>query len=176
MIQVTRMWSRNRDALNDFVCAAREFYINSPLPPRKADPDEDKVYTLSVSRRASHLLRSPSQSGSLIKANFQQGDWSYDWILAYLVCAIMYCHRRDSFLTAVFICPLSAPRMSSTMWRNFQSPRNNRMLVGALVQKTPCDSDLRKMFSKCFNIIQHEREERRGCKCRSPTAMPNTTH
>jgi hypothetical protein len=31
-----------------------------------------------------------SQSGSLLKAYFQQGDWSYDWILAYLVGA-EYC-------------------------------------------------------------------------------------
>jgi len=65
------MWSYNRNVLNDFVCAARKFYINSDIPPRRTDPIQDK-------------------SGSLLRAYFQQGDWSYDWILAYLVSVIRY--------------------------------------------------------------------------------------
>lgn len=62
---VLRMWSYNRNVLNDFVCAAREFYIDSDIPPRITDPVQDS-------------------SSSLLRAYFQQDDWSYDWILAYL--------------------------------------------------------------------------------------------
>jgi hypothetical protein len=47
------MWSRNRGVLNDFVCAARQFYIDSPIPPRKADPDEDRACTLLLFCRIS---------------------------------------------------------------------------------------------------------------------------
>jgi hypothetical protein len=39
------MWSYHRNVLNDFVCAAREFYINSAIPPRKTDLMQDSVCT-----------------------------------------------------------------------------------------------------------------------------------
>ena len=83
------MWSYNRNVLNDFVCAAREFYINSDVPPRRTDPIQDKVCTPALAREVSHISCYPFQSGSLLRAYFRQGDWSYDWILAYLVSAIL---------------------------------------------------------------------------------------
>ncbi|KAK6984871.1 hypothetical protein R3P38DRAFT_3231263 [Favolaschia claudopus] len=60
-----RIWSRNRQALDDFVQAARKFYIDSDVPPRKLDRECDR-------------------SGGLVTALFHQGDLSYDWMLAFL--------------------------------------------------------------------------------------------
>jgi hypothetical protein len=45
--QENRLWSYRRQALDDFVEAAREFYINSPIPPRRLDFIEDKVHSES---------------------------------------------------------------------------------------------------------------------------------
>ena len=43
-----RLWSYRRQALDEFVEAAREFYINSPIPPRTLEFIEDKVHSKSL--------------------------------------------------------------------------------------------------------------------------------
>jgi hypothetical protein len=146
------MWSRNRDVLNDFVCAARQFYIDSPIPPRKADPDEDRVCTLL-------LLCSPI-SFTLSVWFPGEGTLSTRRLVVWLDTRILSpCNIALPSRWLLIMCPLSAPRMFWTTLWNFRSPRNNRMSVGALDQTTLCDFDLRKTFNKCFNIIQHEREK-----------------
>ncbi|KAF7342731.1 p-loop containing nucleoside triphosphate hydrolase protein [Mycena sanguinolenta] len=59
------IWSRKRQILDDFVRAARQFYIDSKVLPRKVDKEKEP-------------------SGALMTAVFQQGDLSHDWMLAYL--------------------------------------------------------------------------------------------
>ncbi|KAJ7181489.1 P-loop containing nucleoside triphosphate hydrolase protein [Mycena crocata] len=62
---IISIWSRNRKILDDFVQAAREFYINSKVLPRKVDTEKEP-------------------SGALLTAEFAQSDLSHDWMLAYL--------------------------------------------------------------------------------------------
>ncbi|KAF7340565.1 p-loop containing nucleoside triphosphate hydrolase protein [Mycena sanguinolenta] len=62
---VLSVWSRNRHILDEFVSAAREFYIHSQILPRKQ---------FSVKTE-------PSES--LLTVNFSEGDVSYDWMLEY---------------------------------------------------------------------------------------------
>ncbi|KAJ7331414.1 hypothetical protein DFH08DRAFT_1083917 [Mycena albidolilacea] len=59
------IWSRNRQILDDFVRAARQFYIDSKVLPRKVEREKEP-------------------SGALTTATFSQGDLSHDWMLAYL--------------------------------------------------------------------------------------------
>ncbi|KAJ7635676.1 hypothetical protein DFH06DRAFT_1139224 [Mycena polygramma] len=59
------IWSRKRGILDEFVKAARQFYIDSKVLPRKVDREKEP-------------------SGSLMTAVFPQGDFSRDWMLAYL--------------------------------------------------------------------------------------------
>ncbi|KAJ6452448.1 hypothetical protein C8R45DRAFT_1040672 [Mycena sanguinolenta] len=63
---VLSVWSRNRQILDEFVSAAREFYVNSQVLPRK----QFNVKT--------------EQSESLLTVHFSEGDVSYDWMLEYL--------------------------------------------------------------------------------------------
>ncbi|KAJ7508840.1 P-loop containing nucleoside triphosphate hydrolase protein [Mycena galericulata] len=62
---VIRLWSRNRQILDEFVRSAREFYISSKVLPRRVDRDKEP-------------------SGALLTANFPQADLSHDWMMAYL--------------------------------------------------------------------------------------------
>ncbi|KAF7317504.1 p-loop containing nucleoside triphosphate hydrolase protein [Mycena kentingensis (nom. inval.)] len=64
---IISIWSRKRGILDDFVKAAREFYITSNVLPRRVNSELDK-----------------EPSGALLSAEFLQSDVSYDWILAYL--------------------------------------------------------------------------------------------
>ncbi|KAJ7473600.1 P-loop containing nucleoside triphosphate hydrolase protein [Mycena galericulata] len=63
---VLTVWSRNRHVLDEFVSAARDFYVNSQVLPRKQF----------------NVKTEPSES--LLTANFTQGDLTYDWMLEYL--------------------------------------------------------------------------------------------
>ncbi|KAJ6592399.1 P-loop containing nucleoside triphosphate hydrolase protein [Mycena capillaripes] len=63
---VLALWSRRRDILDEFVSAAREFYVESEALPRKQ---------IDVKREP---------SGSLLTAHFEQSDLAHDWILEYL--------------------------------------------------------------------------------------------
>ncbi|KAJ6610641.1 hypothetical protein B0H10DRAFT_1883311 [Mycena sp. CBHHK59/15] len=65
---VLRVWSRNRHMLDEFVRAAREFYVTSNILPRKLEHEKEP-------------------SGALLTAHFTQSDLSHDWILAYLQSA-----------------------------------------------------------------------------------------
>ncbi|KAJ7236677.1 hypothetical protein C8J57DRAFT_1529977 [Mycena rebaudengoi] len=60
------LWSRNRQNLDDFVSAARDFYVESQALPRK------------------QLDFKHEQSGSLLTAFFEKSDLAYDWMLEYL--------------------------------------------------------------------------------------------
>ncbi|KAJ7067514.1 hypothetical protein C8F01DRAFT_1121519 [Mycena amicta] len=64
---VISIWSRKRQILDDFVTAAREFYIKSNVLPRRVNSELDK-----------------EPSGALLSAEFNQSDLAYDWMLAYL--------------------------------------------------------------------------------------------
>ncbi|KAJ6559818.1 P-loop containing nucleoside triphosphate hydrolase protein [Mycena capillaripes] len=59
------IWSRQRGILDEFVRAARQFYIDSKVLPRKVEREKEP-------------------SGALITAVFPQGDFAHDWMLAYL--------------------------------------------------------------------------------------------
>ncbi|KAJ6559814.1 P-loop containing nucleoside triphosphate hydrolase protein [Mycena capillaripes] len=59
------IWSRQRGILDEFVRAARQFYIDSKVLPRKVEGEKEP-------------------SGALITAVFPQGDFAHDWMLAYL--------------------------------------------------------------------------------------------
>ncbi|KAL5518422.1 BAT2_1 [Sanghuangporus vaninii] len=59
------VWSRNRKILDEFVQEARTHYLNSPLPPRE-------------------LMTVPDPCGSLLTARINQGDSSYEWMMAFL--------------------------------------------------------------------------------------------
>ncbi|KAF7369618.1 p-loop containing nucleoside triphosphate hydrolase protein [Mycena venus] len=63
---VLSVWSRRRNILDEFVSAAREFYVNSSALPRKQFD----------------VKREPS--GSLLTAHFEQSDLAHDWMLKYL--------------------------------------------------------------------------------------------
>ncbi|KAJ7144501.1 hypothetical protein C8R44DRAFT_865415 [Mycena epipterygia] len=63
---VIAVWSRDRRILDEFVSAAREFYVNSHALPRK-----------QVSGKA-------EPSGALLTAYFEQSDLAHDWMLEYL--------------------------------------------------------------------------------------------
>ncbi|KAF7369609.1 p-loop containing nucleoside triphosphate hydrolase protein [Mycena venus] len=63
---VLSVWSQNRRILDEFVSAAREFYVNSQVLPRKQF----------------NVKSEPSES--LLTVHFSQGDLSYDWILEFL--------------------------------------------------------------------------------------------
>ncbi|KAJ7238904.1 hypothetical protein C8J57DRAFT_1373211 [Mycena rebaudengoi] len=63
---VLAVWSRNRHVLDEFVAAARDFYVNSEVLPRKQFNVKSEL------------------SESLLTAHFNQGDLSYDWILEFL--------------------------------------------------------------------------------------------
>ncbi|KAF7351818.1 p-loop containing nucleoside triphosphate hydrolase protein [Mycena venus] len=58
------IWSRKRQILDEFVRAARQFYIDSKVLPRRVEREEP--------------------SGALLTAVFPQGDLAHDWMLAYL--------------------------------------------------------------------------------------------
>lgn len=49
------MWSRNRNILDDFVREARDFYLNSPVPPRTVKADRDKVHLNFSDLQASEI-------------------------------------------------------------------------------------------------------------------------
>ncbi|KAJ6449374.1 P-loop containing nucleoside triphosphate hydrolase protein [Mycena sanguinolenta] len=70
------IWSRKRQILDDFVCAARQFYIDSNVLPRKVDREKEP-------------------SGALMTAVFQQGDLSHDWMLTYLRSTTALEHTMD---------------------------------------------------------------------------------
>jgi hypothetical protein len=53
--------------LDEFVRAAREYYVTSNVLPRKLEHEKEP-------------------SNALLTAHFSQSDLSHDWILAYLVC------------------------------------------------------------------------------------------
>ncbi|KAJ6466149.1 hypothetical protein C8R47DRAFT_41803 [Mycena vitilis] len=59
------IWSRKRGILDKFVTAARQFYIDSKVLPRKVEREKEP-------------------SGCLMTAVFPQGDLAHDWMLAYL--------------------------------------------------------------------------------------------
>ncbi|KAJ7610657.1 P-loop containing nucleoside triphosphate hydrolase protein [Mycena polygramma] len=59
------IWSRKRGILDKFVTAARQFYIDSKVLPRKVEREKEP-------------------SGCLMTAVFPQGDLSHDWMFAYL--------------------------------------------------------------------------------------------
>ncbi|KAJ7100408.1 hypothetical protein C8R44DRAFT_747457 [Mycena epipterygia] len=59
------IWSRKRQILNDFVRAARQFYIDSKVLPRKVDREKEP-------------------SGAFMTPVFPRGDLAHDWMLAYL--------------------------------------------------------------------------------------------
>ncbi|KAF7311755.1 p-loop containing nucleoside triphosphate hydrolase protein [Mycena indigotica] len=63
---IIAIWSRKRQILDDFVDAAREFYVQSSVLPR----------------RVNELDKEPS--GALTRATFNQSDSAFDWMLAYL--------------------------------------------------------------------------------------------
>ncbi|KAJ6614964.1 P-loop containing nucleoside triphosphate hydrolase protein [Mycena sp. CBHHK59/15] len=63
---VLAVWSRDRHILDEFVSAAREFYVNSQALPRK------------------QLNVKMEPSGSLLTACFEQSDLAHDWMLEYL--------------------------------------------------------------------------------------------
>ncbi|KAJ6596281.1 P-loop containing nucleoside triphosphate hydrolase protein [Mycena vulgaris] len=63
---VLAVWSRNRHVLDEFVLAAREFYVTAQALPRKQP----------------NVKGEPS--GALLTANFEQSDLAYDWMLEYL--------------------------------------------------------------------------------------------
>ncbi|KAK7038512.1 p-loop containing nucleoside triphosphate hydrolase protein [Favolaschia claudopus] len=63
---VISVWSRDRHILDEFVSAAREFYVNSQVLPRRLH---------SVKTEASEAL---------LTVHFHQGDVSYDWMLDFL--------------------------------------------------------------------------------------------
>ncbi|KAJ6455323.1 hypothetical protein C8R47DRAFT_1228270 [Mycena vitilis] len=63
---VVALWSRHRGILDEFVSAAREFYVDSAALPRK------------------QMGTKREPSGSLLTAQFEQSDLAYDWMLEYL--------------------------------------------------------------------------------------------
>ncbi|KAJ7434341.1 P-loop containing nucleoside triphosphate hydrolase protein [Mycena galericulata] len=63
---VLSLWSRNRHVLDEFVSAARDFYVNSQVLPRKQ----------------LNVISEPSES--LLTAYFPQSDLAYEWMLEYL--------------------------------------------------------------------------------------------
>lgn len=70
--------------MDEFVSAAREFYVNSRVLPRKQfNVKTEPVSATSINIRTS--LRTYHESESLLTAHFVQGDLSYDWVLEYLV-------------------------------------------------------------------------------------------
>jgi hypothetical protein len=83
LIDVVSIWSRKRQILDDFVQAARQFYIDSKVLPRKVDREKEPVgVPISLGALDSLLF---FQSGALMTATFPQADLSHDWMLAYLV-------------------------------------------------------------------------------------------
>ncbi|KAJ7321627.1 hypothetical protein DFH08DRAFT_1033568 [Mycena albidolilacea] len=56
------IWHRNRQILDDFVRAARQFYINNKVFPKKVEREKEPT-------------------GALTTATFFQGDLSHDWML-----------------------------------------------------------------------------------------------
>ncbi|KAJ7726602.1 P-loop containing nucleoside triphosphate hydrolase protein [Mycena olivaceomarginata] len=118
---VLTVWSRHRDILDEFVSAAREFYVTSAALPRKQ---------IEVKREP---------SGSLITAYFEQSDLVYDWMLEYL--------RSSDALTNVMDYHISM-KQSHGGWGGgprdtvrympapdsmerflFESPRTGRMII-----------------------------------------------
>nr|GAT49808.1 P-loop containing nucleoside triphosphate hydrolase protein [Mycena chlorophos] len=71
-----------RQVLDDFVNAAREYYIESRFLPRRVNPDLDK-----------------EPSGALMSAEFKQSDSSYEWMLAYLRSANVNALQRGMHFT-----------------------------------------------------------------------------
>ncbi|KAJ7477696.1 P-loop containing nucleoside triphosphate hydrolase protein [Mycena latifolia] len=63
---VIAVWSRDRRILDEFVLAAREFYVSSRILPRR------------------QLNPNGEPSGALLTARFEQSDVTYDWMLEYL--------------------------------------------------------------------------------------------
>ncbi|KAJ7775582.1 P-loop containing nucleoside triphosphate hydrolase protein [Mycena metata] len=149
---VIAVWSRRRDILDEFVSAARNFYVTSEALPREQ---------LDAKREA---------SGALLTAHFEQSDLAHDWMLQYLrssdaLCDIMDYHisMKQSDLgwgTGPRDAVRFMPAPDSMQRFLFKSPRTGRSTWVQVLIHTGIESwDSNRMIGGSIRLTLHSSDK-----------------
>ncbi|KAJ7177206.1 P-loop containing nucleoside triphosphate hydrolase protein [Mycena filopes] len=149
---ILSVWSRRRDILDEFVSAAREFYVSSEALPRKQIEPK----------------REPS--GALLTAQFEQSDLAHDWMLQYLrssdaLTDIMDYHvtMKQSHLgwgTGPRDAVRLLPAPDSMQRFLFKSPRTGRSTWVQVLIHTGIESwDSARMIGGSINLTLHSSDK-----------------
>ncbi|KAK7023348.1 p-loop containing nucleoside triphosphate hydrolase protein [Favolaschia claudopus] len=143
---ILAVYTRRRDVLDEFVAAAREFYIDTGVLPRKQ-------YNVKM-----------EPSDSLLTAYFEHSDLTHDWMLEYLrsfdvLTDVMDYHvsLKQSHLDAVRFLP--AP--DSMQRFLFKSPRTGRSTWVQVVIHTGVESwsDSGRMIGGSIYLTLHSSDK-----------------